>query len=140
MNWGHKITIGFITFVLFMIGMVTISMNTDYSLVEENYYEEELAYQGAIDSQNNGKKWTKRIHIAQVDDFIEMTFEDADAIKAGKVNFFRPSDAKLDFSFPIVEKLSLPKNEIVPGKWIINLQWEYEGRQYSKEEIIFIGS
>lgn len=140
MNWGHKITIVFITFVVFMTGMVTISMRTDYSLVEEDYYEEELAYQGQIDSQANGKTWSKLITIAEVGDFIEISFEDADSIQAGEVSFFRPSDAKLDFSFPIVEKLSLPKKEIIAGKWVVNLNWEYEGQKYAKEEILFVGS
>lgn len=120
--------------------MVTISMSTEFYLVGENYYEEELAYQGEIDRKANGDQWLKLVSVTQVGDYVEISFQDADSVQAGKVNFFRPSDAKLDFSFPILDNLRLPKNEIPSGKWLVNLQWEFEGKQYVKEEVLYIGS
>lgn len=97
MNWGQKITIGFIGFVVFIIGMVTISMRTDFFLVEENYYEEELAFQDKIESRTNGTGWQKNVSIANEEEFIDINFEDAENVQSGKVYFFRPSNAELDF-------------------------------------------
>ncbi|GAB3338841.1 FixH family protein [Marivirga atlantica] len=140
MNWGQKITIGFIGFVVFIIGMVTISMRTDFFLVEENYYEEELAFQDKIESRTNGTGWQKNVSIANEEEFIDINFEDAENVQSGKVYFFRPSNAELDFSFPLTENLKLPKKEILPGKWIVNFEWQYEGKKYVKEETIYVGS
>jgi len=138
MNWGYKIVFGFSAFVILIITMVTISLRTDFFLVEENYYEEELAFQDKIDSRKNAGSWKTVIDVKNNAETIEIFFEEAAKVKTGKVSFFRPSDATLDFSFPIVEHLQLPKSEIQSGKWIVNIVWEFDGKHFTKETIIFI--
>jgi hypothetical protein len=140
MNWGHKITIFFVAFVIFMIGMVTVSMRADFSLVEENYYEEEIAYQQKIDQLNNGQKWSSVISIIQEAEFLEIHFEDAALIKQGEMTFFRPSNNDLDFKLPIVENFSLQKDKLLAGKWEVKFRWSYEGKSYQRNKIIFISS
>ena len=140
MNWGHKIVIGFVSFVIFMIAMVSISMSTDFYLVEENYYEEELAYQDKIDSRSNGNQWVKQVSITDSTDYIIIRFEGASLVKEGSIQFFRPSDATLDFTIPLVENFKLPKKEFKKGKWIIKLEWGFDNKKYVKEETLIINS
>ena len=140
MNWGHKITIGFTVFVIFIIGMVTISMQTDYFLVEQNYYEEEIAFQDKINSQKNGNEWNATISIQELGEFIEISFENAELLQSGNITFFRPSNADLDFSFPITESLKYPTAQMLPGKWIVHLKWQFEDKQYVRQQTLFIKS
>jgi hypothetical protein len=139
MNWGHKLTIGFICFVIFMIGMVTISIRADYSLVDENYYEEEIAYQSKIDRLTNGESWKNTISLVQGNDFLNIYFEEANLINQGKVYFFRPSNDDLDFNLPLVENYNLPTQKLAPGKWEVQFTWNYDGKSYQKNSIIYIG-
>ena len=140
MNWGHKITIGFIVFIVFILSMVYISMSTDFFLVEENYYEEEIAFQQKIDSELNGKSWSRDIKILEQADSILIIFEGASLVTEGKLHFFRPSNATLDFQLAILEEQRLDKAKIPIGKWIAKFTWTYEGRTYTREETLYLGS
>ena len=56
MNWGNKITLVFIGFVILVITMVIFSMKQEFHMVEENYYEEEIAYQVVWHYRDGTKK------------------------------------------------------------------------------------
>lgn len=137
MNWGNKITIVFIGFVVLVLIMVTISMKQDIHMVEENYYEEEIAYQGKIDEIKNGNAWEGAVSVKQEDNTLALNFEGADKVK-GKVKFFRASDANLDFFIPISEEVNIPIEKFKAGSWKVSFIWEAEGKKYFKEEQIFI--
>lgn len=137
MNWGKKITIVFIGFVVLVLIMVTISMKQEIHMVEENYYEEEIAYQGKIDEIKNGNTWEGDISIKQEENNLALIFEGADKVK-GKVEFFRASDADLDFFIPISEEVNIPIEKFKAGNWKVSFIWEAEGKKYFKEEQIFI--
>jgi hypothetical protein len=137
MNWGTKITIVFIGFVILVVTMVTISVNQDFYLVEENYYEEEIAYQGKMEEISNGQEWPGAISVKQEGSTLALNFEGADKVK-GTINFFRPSDANLDFFTPIVEEINIPVERFKAGNWKISFSWEAEGKKYFKEQQIFI--
>ncbi|MGM0580661.1 MAG: FixH family protein [Bacteroidota bacterium] len=137
MNWGNKITIVFIGFVVLVLIMVTISMKQEIHMVEENYYEEEIAYQGKIDEIKNGNAWDGDISIKQEENNLALIFEGADKVK-GKVKFFRASDANLDFFIPISEEINIPIEKFKAGSWKVSFIWEAEDKKYFKEEQIFI--
>lgn len=137
MNWGKKITIVFIGFVVLVLIMVTISMKQEIHMVEENYYEEEIAYQGKIDEIKNGNAWEGTVSVKQEGNNLSLLFEGADKVK-GKVKFFRASDANLDFFIPISEEANIPIEKFKAGNWKVSFSWEAEGKKYFKEEQIFI--
>jgi hypothetical protein len=57
----------------------------------------------------------------------------------GKVSFYRSSNKKLDFDVPISSAtLLVPAKDLVPGRWEINMEWQYEGKQYLTKETIYI--
>jgi hypothetical protein len=53
MNWGHKITIVIIVFLVGMLGMVFIALRQNNEMIDDDYYKKELAYQQVIDAKNN---------------------------------------------------------------------------------------
>jgi len=137
MNWGNKITIVFISFVILVITMVTISMKQDFYLVEENYYEEEIAYQSKMEEIKNGQNWQGKIHTIQNGNIVSLSFEDADKV-TGKISFIRPSDANLDFFIPLTEEANIPVEKFEVGNWKVAYEWEKDGVKYFKEDKIFI--
>lgn len=44
MNWGHKLTFTILVFIGLMSYLVYRSLNTDFQLVEKDYYNNELQY------------------------------------------------------------------------------------------------
>ncbi|WKK79244.1 FixH family protein [Marivirga arenosa] len=137
MNWGNKITIVFISFVILVITMVTISMKQDFYLVEENYYEEEIAYQSKMEEIKNGQNWQGKIRTIQNGNIVSLSFEDADKV-SGKISFIRPADANLDFFIPLTEEANIPVEKFEVGNWKVAYEWEQGGVKYFKEDKIFI--
>jgi hypothetical protein len=59
----------------------------------------------------------------------------------GVVSLYRPSNKKLDFEIPISlsnATLLIPKSNLVGGRWDINMEWRYEGKEYLTKETIYI--
>lgn len=137
MNWGNKIVIVFGLFVALVITMVTISFNQDVNLVAENYYEEEIAYEGHMKKIENALGWEKSIELKQKDGFVILFFEDASEV-TGEITFFRPSDSKLDFKVKLQENIQVPVKKFKEGVWQVNLSWQKDGIAYHQEERIFI--
>jgi hypothetical protein len=137
MNWGNKITLVFIGFVILVITMVIFSMKQEFHMVEENYYEEEIAYQGKIEEIQNGNDWNGVVSVKQEGNNLTLKFEGAEKVN-GKIQFYRPADADLDFFVPISEELNIPIEKFKAGSWKISFNWEMDGKRYFKEEQIFI--
>jgi len=137
MHWGNKITLVFIGFVILIVSMVIFSTQQEFDMVEENYYEEEIAYQAKMDEIKNGNEWNGTVSVKQEGNNLALLFEGADKVK-GKVKFFRASDANLDFFIPISEEINIPVEKFKAGNWKVSFNWETEGKKYFKEEQIFI--
>ncbi|PHS68416.1 MAG: cytochrome C oxidase Cbb3 [Flavobacterium sp.] len=137
-NWGTGIVIGFVLFISFIMFMV-VTMLTDkdykHDLVTEEYYKAELVYQDEIDAEQNAQSLSENISIRNSKEGITVAFPknlDHSNIK-GNVSFYRPSNKKLDFDFPIDlsnNKLLIPDNRLLEGRWDIKVDWTYEGAHY----------
>lgn len=137
MNWGNKITLVFVGFVVLVIAMVIFSMKQEFHMVEENYYEEEIAYQGKMEEIRNGHDWKGIISVKQEGGNLALQFEGAEKVN-GKVQFYRPADADLDFFVPISEEINIPIEKFKAGNWKVSFNWEADEKKYFKEEQIFI--
>ncbi len=106
-------------------------------MVEEDYYKEEIAYEGKMDEIRNGQEWPGIVSVKQEGTHLALNFEGAEKVN-GKVQFFRASDANLDFFIPISEEVNIPVEKFKAGSWKVSFSWEAEGKKYFKEEKIFI--
>lgn len=144
-NWGLGLIVAIIGFMLFILSMV-IKMSTDinynHDLVAEDYYAKEMVYQNEIDAELNTiteldiKSY--RLKNGWMVQFPKKW--NPSAIK-GQVEFYRPSNKKLDFSTPIVlnntHQMKVNNPKLIEGRWNIRLSFVYNGKAYLKKQSIF---
>jgi len=143
-NWGTGIFIAIVSFMIFILTFVYKSFSDEYKhqLVSEDYYKDELHYQKEIDKLNNAVALTENIVLSNSNKGIIIQFpKDKDFTKIkGKVYFQRFSDQKLDFEKDIDLKSSallISDSQLISGKWIVKIDWQYDGQEYLLKESWF---
>lgn len=144
LNWGTVIFIVLAIFILAIIAFYLYITNLDINLVEDNYYEKELAYQERIDRTNNTATLPESIKVIIETGVIMIRFPQLDSTMApaGTIWLYRPSDPKKDFTVPLQlddsSSQSIITTGLDEGRWIIKLDWEMGGNEYYFEEGLFI--
>lgn len=141
MNFGHKIGIVYTLFVIFMITLVTLCVKQkDISLVSNDYYKQEIAYQAEIEKQRNAEQLTTPVEISYAGEKqqVSISFPAEQKGAVGKVKFYRPSDAKKDFTVDLALQQNtvqnIEVNKLVKGLWVVKIEWEKAGKVYQTEE------
>lgn len=145
MNFGHKIGIFYGLFVVFMITLVTLCIKQkDISLVSDDYYKQEIDYQAEIEKQHNAEQLATPVQIAYAGEkqLVTVSFPEEQKGATGKVKFYRPSDAKKDFTVDLTLKdtaiQEIPVNHLAKGLWLVKIEWEKAGKGYLKEQKIVL--
>jgi hypothetical protein len=143
-SWGTGI---FIFLTLFIVGVVVFYLfitKLDIRLVEDNYYEKELAYQQKINKIDNTRLLSGKIGIERMPGMIMLRFPSLESghKPEGSVVFYRPSDPDKDFSAELQLNDSLQQvfdiSKIDKGKWIIKIDWKMGGKEYYFEESVIV--
>ena len=142
-SWGTGIVIGIITFVVISVTMTIIFMMQDVNLVTDKYYENSLQYQDEIDKQNRTLALSEDVILNFNGELISISFPENYLNKkiSGEIDFYRPSDPKLDFRLPLqlVEgKQVIPVTRIEKGFWRLKLNWVMDGDGYYNERALNI--
>jgi hypothetical protein len=74
LNWGTSIAIFYILFAATMVGMVIKSKTYDHSLVTDDYYAKDLAYQQHYDKLANAKALATDLSIGKVGQQVQFLF------------------------------------------------------------------
>lgn len=138
-NWGHGILIFYICFVGAVATALIASFGVDHSLVVDDYYAKDLAYQSQYTkTQNNLNKEELSIDNDTENNAIKIDIKTAGKVE-GSVNFYRPSDKTKDFSVKINNKSSsISTVGLLPGKWVLKIDWKENGKPFYSEELIYI--
>ena len=139
MNWGNKIVVAFLCFVLFICGMVIHIFNQDFDLVAEDYYAREISYEQKLVKLANTEATGRSVSIKQEAEHILVEFPDNSA--KGTIEFYHPSKELFDKTFEIHLKNGaqiIAKEELIPGNYRININWSAEGKDFLQESKIFI--
>lgn len=145
-NWGTGIVIAFtlfITFILYFIFKVQSNPKYDNELVIEEYYKNDAKFGDEMIRVQNAQDLKQKPVISNTSEGITIVFPDVFVPKEikGKVVFYRPSDKKFDFEVPLSlsnSSLNVPKEKLLGGRWDINMEWQYEGKQYLTKEVVYI--
>lgn len=146
MNWGNRILIAYILFASLIAGLVVICMSEEISLVNTDYYKQEIAYQDQIDRMQNFKNLDKAptaVYTAESTQVIISFPNDIkEKIESGNIHFYRPSQAKMDITFPLTldetgQKV-ISTQGFSKGLWKLRLSWTWGNREYYDEQIIVI--
>lgn len=141
MNWGKKIAIVYLSFVGFMGFLVWKCLQQDdIHLVSQDYYQKEIAYQDDIDQMNNTNQLSTQLKFDYVSESktVKLDFPKESIGSTGKISFYRPADARKDFTVKLdianTESQSIPVGNLDRGLWVVKVSWNKDGKGYYKEE------
>jgi len=138
-NWGHGITLFYIVFVGAVVTALVASFGVDHSLVVDDYYAKDLAYQSQYEKSQNAMS-AEKLYIAndRVDGNISLAFASQGAV-TGTAYLYRPSDQSQDFQVAIDgAATTFSTKSMTAGKWIMKIDWSEDGLPYYKEEVIVL--
>ncbi|RZS99688.1 FixH family protein [Aquimarina brevivitae] len=137
-NWGTGIVIAFVCFISFILFFV-VRMNTEdkysHDLVTDDYYKKELAFQDEINALKNANSLSTNVTLIEEKGALRILFpynNNVDVI-SGYVDFYRPSDKKLDFKLPIrlsESAMVIPTKHLAAGRWDITISWQIEDEKF----------
>lgn len=141
-NWALGVTAIYGGFVLFLIGFFIISTLNKVDLVEDNYYDKEIAYQQHIDKVRRTKALASPMIWKREKETLILQFpKEINAVK-GSVKLYRPSNSGRDMVIPIrmdMERMqSIPLNKMERGLWRMQINWQTDSVSYYNEDIMFI--
>ena len=135
LNWGHKLVIGMITFMLFIVLLVTNMMKQKIDLVESNYYDKGMKYQEELNTMQGADQ---RMRVAYANNALHLQLIRQQGEAAGTVLFYRPSDESKDFTLPFSvkgeEESIIPLTGVARGLWKVKLSWTDEEGAHALEK------
>ncbi|KAA9345734.1 FixH family protein [Adhaeribacter soli] len=142
--WPKFIILGYILFIAYIGNFVRMAMSSDVDLVSKDYYKQEIAYQQHINTVTNTKANNAEIQVTLAEAAGQLVIAFPEFYQGrkvnGKVSFFRPSDAKLDFETTLnlneARQQFLPVDKLERGLWKVRVNSEVNGKNYFTEQTI----
>lgn len=142
MNWGHKILIVIILFMVSMLTMVYIASQQTNDMMDKNYYEQELKYQSLIDAAGNLNAISKERLIQPNAEGIPTLHIPSPLIKGleqGQLEFLSNANKNKDLVLPFVTDslgiFVLPTSRLSGGgSYKVRIRWQTGGKNYYREE------
>lgn len=126
-----------------LIFVVYKSTQVDHSLVVENYYDHDLAYQGHYDRLANTANLDEPLTLEWSSETKKFTLNFPTAMEetiGGEVAFYRPNNKSLDWGVPIAvddrNNMELDLSKVPAGRWKVKVNWEAGGVPYFAERIL----
>ena len=144
MNWGHKITLVIITFILCMLGMVFIAFKQTNEMIDTNYYEKELQYQSLIDAAKNLNEVSNDDLITQNADGLLISIPTSLLVdfENGRIEFLKIDNQKKDttISFkPDAGGIFKIGNSIISkGSCTARIKWNSQNKAYYREQNLIV--
>ena len=143
MNWGSKILIVYVVFVLGIVFMVYKSSTQNTDLVTTDYYAKELKYQDKIDEAKRVSALSDSVAYSIKNNALTIQFPRDFAGKqlAGEAVLYCPSDEKKDMKqrFTLKDEplqMQIPAGD--KGLYELHLSWQDGGVTYYIEKKIII--
>ena len=140
-TWGTGILIFIIFFFIAIFSFVFYTTTHDVNLVEEDYYPRELAYDSQQEKMTNTAKLPEKIVFEKSREIVRLVFPGfikTDSV-SGTIVLYRPSDHKRDLSYRISLDTAysqvIPAGKLLPGKYIIKVDWSFREKSYYQEEV-----
>ncbi len=141
-NWGTGIAIFYSCFVAVLIFALIKSFSVDNSLVQDDYYSLDLAYQSHYTKRANALTYS--IDVKRDIESEEVRFEYPEQLRSaeGTILFFRPADQSKDFKVavkPGQDLLQVVSTQALDrGLWKIKIDWKADDAAYYTEEVVIL--
>jgi hypothetical protein len=127
---------------------ITIAARQNLDLVRADYYEEEIRYQRQLDRLNRTAALRSEVAIqydaAKSEVTIQLPTEHIPSRPAGRIHFYRPSEAALDFEVPLAVNAQalqcIGGQRLRPGQWKVRVGWTAAGQEYFYEQTLVADS
>ncbi len=116
-------------------------------LVAENYYDQEVRYQGQMERVQRAQQSPAPITVSYDRATQAIVIALPESLQAsgvsGTIHLYRPSSVKLDRELKLApDSQGLQKIDargLAPGLWSVRLSWTAQNQQYYKEQKLVIG-
>ena len=135
-NWGTKLALFIIAFIVFILILVYQTTKYDVNLVEKDYYPKGLVYQQRIDAIDNANSIGADFLVTQNNNNLMFAISNIVA-DSGSVLFFRPSNTSLDMLYDLTSidsVMILPVSNFENGKYKVKTNWWKDGVEYYIEK------
>ncbi|RMD98995.1 MAG: hypothetical protein D6814_06410 [Calditrichaeota bacterium] len=145
-RWPLGIIIVYSVFVLFLLGVFVFSRFHQVELVSKSYYDDELHYQQQINrmqrTQDQEVSPVIRYRRSSKQVAVEFPREMARPDTRGRIVFFRPSNARLDFAVPLQldeqGRQLISAGSIATGLWKVKIEWQTAEAEYYHEDTVIL--
>lgn len=140
MSWGYKVIIILGLFVAGILTMVVISMKQTNEMVDSDYYEKELLYQGIIDGKKNLSALKDTVVLAREGDnvTVALPYGTDTRFETGYIEFLRFSnssgDQRITIKASATNKYALPVAGFTKGLYKVRMEWVNSGTYYYHEQ------
>lgn len=144
MNWGNRILLVFILFAAGIVYLVYRTTQTNYELVDKDYYKSELHYQQQIDGANEANSLSVQVSITQDEKGIQLHLppEMKDKKVSGDVWFYCAYDKNRDKRFNLEPDSDLTQlfstGTVLPGNYTVKISWNDNKKYYYAEKTITV--
>ena len=142
-NWGTGIFIFLVLFLAACAAFIIFALRQDVNLVHKDYYEKGVDYTEQMNVNARSKPLFNEVQVLIKENFLQVDFEESLATKidSGRVLCYRPSNSKMDISYPMSIKgnsIIIPKDNLILGRYILKISWYAEGLKYEIDKPIDI--
>lgn len=141
-SWGTGIWAFYGLFVLMILAMVGMSIVQKIDLVADDYYEQELRYQGRIDKIAHAKQLVTPLKWEVAETGITIQYPADMKGISGQIHFYCPSDNRKDFKIKVQPNQSgiqfIPTQKTPSGRYKIQIDWQANDVAYWNEGIVNI--
>lgn len=143
-HWGHGIAAFYGIFALSLITAVIKSTSFDNSLVADDYYAKDIAYQQTMDRRANSKQLPTAVRLEKQAKNYQLQFPLAELDEAvdGTIQLYCPSTANRDLYWPISLDTSgvqtIPTSGLKAGKYKLIVNWSSASKQYLDEFVFYL--
>ncbi|QRR00906.1 FixH family protein [Dyadobacter sandarakinus] len=140
-NWGTGIAGMYLSFVVMIVVLVSMSAAEKIDLATDKYYEEELHFQDRIDKGERARLLPQPLSWQVTREKLTIAFPDqfAGSVIQGKISLYCPSDKHNDRSFAIQAEKSrqvVALDQVPAGRYKLQIDWQAGGTSYWNEGVI----
>lgn len=144
--WPWAIVGWFVVFAGAMAAWIVYAVRQDMDLVRDDYYQEEVLYQQQLDRMNRTQPLRGEVRVSYDASRHAITVAlpamHARQKISGRIQLYRPSDAKLDVTVPLSVSADgtqrIDAKNLRAGLWKVRLQWTADGQEYFLDEPIVV--
>ena len=144
--WPHAIIAWFVIFISALAAWITFAVRQNMDLVRADYYEDEVRFQKQLDRLNHTAALRGEVAInydaAHRDLVLQLPAAHLTQRPVGRVEFYRPSNASLDFQLPLAVGATglqhIDTSRLRGGLWKVRVQWTAAERDYFFEQAIVV--